>query len=1007
MASWRLETSKRTGARYYYNAGSGKSLWHDDALPAGWAWGKESESSPKFYVHLETGRRSDVPPTVVAAPQLSFTASQTAGDDLASPPYIPDPAVRGENVPWKVRQKRDRLFSSVPEHLRWNLHVDDVSLYSITEASIAEEMTQMLRTVGGSGSSIVDANACVGGNTLSFARAFAHVCGVELSVQRARMLRHNVGLCGLSAQVSVFQGDFVSLLATALQAASCSASVASDAPPLTQLLRDSDVVFFDPPWGGPDYWKEPRLDMFLGTVDVADVVTALTFAPPRGAVAAPSGTTKPMARAVAIKAPLNYNVAGLRAKLDACGSGAILRDDDTRAWAKMQLLVVRSAMHSPPLPPSHPLHAILEPKAAAAVPIVPADGGAATSAGASVAGVKRRAGVAYESGGTEGVRVKDSALSTHATAGSSGENDDALLRQRWTSTEGAVHVAFELLLPESLSPLHDAGRALTASGLFLHADTLTGAVSLSSGPQFLSVTAAGDGNTAGKRGDRVRLLVGSGSHEIVVEGESLGCAAYTAHESASVISFDCGNGRDAASYGLHYLTLTASREGAGDSASSTSLNDHSLELSIHLPESAAGAALSSSPIAMRVGKGHAEALKTWTAPKTSGSSSQHWLPCLLRPVFKGSSLTEAGVLGSAAQQVAGPPLGLYAALGVLPGWTEATPLAGGVRSQVRRLILLDAARGGLSQNCAYVVKDQEWDSRVAAEMAVFDFLATLQQQPPAPIVPRTDPPQCSIVMPVAHYRDEKRSFLLMPDCGESLKEWNVQHKLPALRELLAQEDGNGGAVHRAQGGRVASWRVAQGLLSRLLAGLHELHARNLLYRDMHPGNVCCRARRGGPGCDITLIDLGSAVRVARTRDGTGEYRGKTRGGRWDFMPVEQFGTGRWADGGEVTLTAASDVFSAAATVLYVLSGEAPFAAPPGSKLTVDNALVHNPRRKAATLTAHVSALLELSPGERPSTDAEPAELARVRSVLLRCLHVNAAERYQTAAAALEALTTPT
>ena len=39
---WALQTSRSTGARYYFDASSGASLWHDPALPAGWAWRVEN-----------------------------------------------------------------------------------------------------------------------------------------------------------------------------------------------------------------------------------------------------------------------------------------------------------------------------------------------------------------------------------------------------------------------------------------------------------------------------------------------------------------------------------------------------------------------------------------------------------------------------------------------------------------------------------------------------------------------------------------------------------------------------------------------------------------------------------------------------------------------------------------------------------------------------------------------------------------------------------------------------
>jgi predicted RNA methylase len=333
LGPWQLRTSRSTGKQYYSNSLTSESVWFDPDLPAGWAWGQNAADAPRFYIHLLTGRRQpDKPSTAdtdstAQSQQLSFSASATAGDDLLSQAYIPDPAVKGTNVPEKIRSKRDYLFSSVPADLRWALQVDEVSLYSITEARLAESMTAtMLRFLPAS-SVVTDATAAVGGNTLSFARAFAHVNAVELSAQRASMLQHNVDLVGLGAKVTVRQGDFTQLW---------------QRPDLRQ-----DAVFMDPPWGGPQYKDAAVLDMFLGSTDVADIIVALTRPRPDSLNAGHS--PQPYARFIVLKTPTNYNVAGLKSKLANGRSGATVVLEEP--MHKMLLLIIRSAV-SPSLIPS-------------------------------------------------------------------------------------------------------------------------------------------------------------------------------------------------------------------------------------------------------------------------------------------------------------------------------------------------------------------------------------------------------------------------------------------------------------------------------------------------------------------------------------------------------------------------------------------------------------------------------------------------------------------------------
>ena len=74
---WSLHTSRSTGARYYSRPGSAP-LWHDDALPAGWAWGRDSEAAPKFYVELGSGRRQDVVPHTPSSSSSSSSSSAAA-----------------------------------------------------------------------------------------------------------------------------------------------------------------------------------------------------------------------------------------------------------------------------------------------------------------------------------------------------------------------------------------------------------------------------------------------------------------------------------------------------------------------------------------------------------------------------------------------------------------------------------------------------------------------------------------------------------------------------------------------------------------------------------------------------------------------------------------------------------------------------------------------------------------------------------------------------------------
>lgn len=105
---------------------------------------------------------------------------------------------------------------------------------------------------------------------------------------------------------------------------------------------------------------------------------------------------------------------------------------------------------------------------------------------------------------------------------------------------------------------------------------------------------------------------------------------------------------------------------------------------------------------------------------------------------------------------------------------------------------------------------------------------------------------------------------------------------------------------------------AEPLFNGIMAGLNVIHAAGYIHGDLHPENILM----GSYGAVIT--DFGTMQRLGAD----GFYRGPARGGRWDSMPPEQFGR-------EVVLSPASDIYSAASTVLWCLLGRAPFAPVPG------------------------------------------------------------------------------
>lgn len=130
--------------------------------------------------------------------------------------------------------------------------VDDIAMYSITSAKIAHALSNEIHALMGTdGIVITDATASVGGNSIPFMEhsGFEVVNMVEVSMCRFKMLKHNITLQGAGKKYTLYNRNYLDIYHT-----------------LTQ-----DIVFIDPPWGGPEYKLKRSLHLFLSGVNISVV----------------------------------------------------------------------------------------------------------------------------------------------------------------------------------------------------------------------------------------------------------------------------------------------------------------------------------------------------------------------------------------------------------------------------------------------------------------------------------------------------------------------------------------------------------------------------------------------------------------------------------------------------------------------------------------------------------------------------------------------------------------
>lgn len=115
--------------------------------------------------------------------------------------------------------------------------------YSITKRKDGEVLLKHMKTVikGMKQKTIADLTGNVGGDTILFALNFKQVKSFELNHENYEALENNVKVFDLK-NVELKEGDSTKL-----------------------YDGNTDVVYIDAPWGGPDYKEKKELDLFLGT----------------------------------------------------------------------------------------------------------------------------------------------------------------------------------------------------------------------------------------------------------------------------------------------------------------------------------------------------------------------------------------------------------------------------------------------------------------------------------------------------------------------------------------------------------------------------------------------------------------------------------------------------------------------------------------------------------------------------------------------------------------------
>lgn len=131
------------------------------------------------------------------------------------------------------------------------LKFDSEGLWSISYPESADFISDKIKIFEKSGikfNTILDATAGLGGNTLSFAKNFETVLSCELSKERYEILKNNIDNYKYN-NIRLYNMDCLEIINSV----------------------NSDVVFFDPPWGGPNYKYEDKIEITLSGLTMSEI----------------------------------------------------------------------------------------------------------------------------------------------------------------------------------------------------------------------------------------------------------------------------------------------------------------------------------------------------------------------------------------------------------------------------------------------------------------------------------------------------------------------------------------------------------------------------------------------------------------------------------------------------------------------------------------------------------------------------------------------------------------
>ena len=149
----------------------------------------------------------------------------------------------------KLKSKLELFNDNIPNpSLRQYLLIDEVGGYSITKNIYWEKIKPfILEHIPDIKDMIVtDCFASAGGDTINFGLICKYINSIELDRTRYYYLLNNIAVYQIQDKVTCYNNDFTKII--------------------DEL--EQDIIYLDPPFGGPDYYKEKDLKITINGKDI-------------------------------------------------------------------------------------------------------------------------------------------------------------------------------------------------------------------------------------------------------------------------------------------------------------------------------------------------------------------------------------------------------------------------------------------------------------------------------------------------------------------------------------------------------------------------------------------------------------------------------------------------------------------------------------------------------------------------------------------------------------------